>query len=153
MNHDWTGKLQYYFPLKEIVVAHFQSLSGRSHDYFWENKGKIHEGGYAKEFFCKFVGWYLATWLQILRSLKILRSSNGYLSFLYKMFEKHMWNSFLLYLVAEILQLKQEISSFSEALQNSEINTRSNHRDVFCQKRFIKVSQISLEKTSAGVSF
>ena len=54
MNRDWTGKLQeYYFPLKEIVLEHFQSLFGRSNrDAFWENEGKIHEGGCVKEFFC-----------------------------------------------------------------------------------------------------
>ena len=40
-----------YF-LKETVVAHFQNLFGRSgHDAFWENKDKIHEGGYVKEIF------------------------------------------------------------------------------------------------------
>ena len=32
------------------------------------------------------------------------------------MFEKHLWNSFLLYLVVEILQLVHEIRSFSEVL-------------------------------------
>ena len=33
---------QYYFPLKEIALAHFQTLFGRSNrDAFWENKGKI----------------------------------------------------------------------------------------------------------------
>ena len=31
-----------------------------------------------------------------------MTSSNGYLLFLYKMLEKHLWNSFLLYLVVEI---------------------------------------------------
>ena len=32
--------------LKESVLTHFQSLFGRS-----KNEGKIHEGGYLKEFF------------------------------------------------------------------------------------------------------
>ena len=49
-----TGKLKVtrlYF-LKEIVLAHFQRLFGRSNCYvFLENKGKIHEGGCVKEFF------------------------------------------------------------------------------------------------------
>ena len=36
--------------------------------------------------------------------------------FLYKMLEQHLWNSFLLYLVVEILQLVNEISSFQEVL-------------------------------------
>ena len=36
----------------EIVLAHFQRLFGRSNrDAFLENEGKIHEGGYVKEFF------------------------------------------------------------------------------------------------------
>ena len=56
MNRNWTGKLQVtlhfclYF-LKEILLAHFQSLFGRSNrDAFLENEGKIHEGGHIKEF-------------------------------------------------------------------------------------------------------
>ena len=36
--------------------------------------------------------------------------SNGYFSILYKMLEKHLWNSFLLYLVVEILQLVHKIA-------------------------------------------
>ena len=35
--------------------------------------------------------------------------SNGYFSILFKMLEKHLWNSFLLYLVVENLQLSHEI--------------------------------------------
>ena len=36
----------------EIVLAHFQRLLGRNNrDVFLENEGKIHEGGYVKEFF------------------------------------------------------------------------------------------------------
>ena len=42
--------------------------------------------------------------------------SNGYFSFLYKMLEKHLRNSFLLYLVVGILELVHEISSFLEVL-------------------------------------
>ena len=42
--------------------------------------------------------------------------SNGYFSFFYKMLEKHLWNSFSLYLLVEILQLVHEISSSSEVL-------------------------------------
>ena len=72
------------------------------------------------------MGWHLATSLQINFfannfkgfevTFKILTPSNGYFPFLYKMLEKHLWNSFLLYLVVEILQLAHEISSFREAL-------------------------------------
>ena len=36
----------------------------------------------------------------------------GCLLFWYKMLEKHLWNSFLLYLLVEILQLVRQISSF-----------------------------------------
>ena len=46
-----------YF-LKEIVLAHFQSLFGRSNrhllwenDVFWENEGKMDDGVCVKEFF------------------------------------------------------------------------------------------------------
>ena len=40
-----------YF-LKEIVLAHFQNLFGRSNrDAFWENEDKIHKGGCVKEIF------------------------------------------------------------------------------------------------------
>ena len=34
------------------MLAHFQRLLGRNNrDVFLENEGKIHEGGYVKEFF------------------------------------------------------------------------------------------------------
>ena len=37
--------------MKEILFAHFQSLFERSYrDAFLENEGKIHQGGYMKEF-------------------------------------------------------------------------------------------------------
>ena len=53
-NCDWTGKLQVirlYF-LKEILLAHFQRLFGRSnHDVFLEHEGKIHEERCVKELF------------------------------------------------------------------------------------------------------
>ena len=71
-------------------------------------------------------------------------TSNGYFSIWYKMLEKHLWSSFLLYLVVEILHLVHEIAvsprcSLKEVLwktsQNSEINTRSSHPEVFCQKK------------------
>ena len=42
--------------------------------------------------------------------------SNSYFFFLYKMFEKHMWNTCLLYVVVEVWQLVNEISSFPEVL-------------------------------------
>ena len=76
-----------------------------------------------KSFFRKLAGWHLATsWQNNLFtdnfqvSFKILTSSNGYLSFLYKMLEKHLRNSFLQYLMVEILQIVHDLSSFSEVL-------------------------------------
>ena len=56
MNRNWTGKLQInnfhsYFQ-REIVLSHFEVLFGRSNlDVFWENEGKIHDGGCLKELF------------------------------------------------------------------------------------------------------
>ena len=65
--------------------------------------------------------------------------------------EKHLRNSFLLYLVLEILQLVHEIScSIKEVFwissQNSQINTSSSHSEVLCQKMFLKVLQNSYKK-------
>ena len=84
--------------------------------------------------------------------------SNGYFSIWYKMLEKHLWNSFLLYLVVEILQLVPKIAVspwysikevFWKTSQNSQINTRSSHPEVLCQKKrfYYKFSQID-SKTS-----
>ena len=69
MNRNWTGKLQVtlhfclYF-LKEILLAHFQSLFGRSNrDAFLENEGKNMKEDMWKSFFRKIAGWHLATFL------------------------------------------------------------------------------------------
>ena len=61
------------------------------------------------------------------------------------MLEKHLWNSFfLLYLVVQNLQHVHEIAVFRrcsirevfwKTSQNSQINTRSSHPAVFCQKK------------------
>ena len=74
------------------------------------------------------------------------------------MLEKHLWNSLLLYLVVEVLQLVHEIrysikEEFWKTSQNSNINPRSSHREVFCQKIFLKSLQNSHKKIFAGVSF
>ena len=57
------------------------------------------------------------------------------------MLEKHLWNRFLLYLVVEILQLIQRCS-IKEVIwktsQNSQINTRSSHPEVFLSKDVLK---------------
>ena len=115
------------------MLAHFQSLFGRTatflgrsnRDAFWENEGKIHERMCERVFFVNFQAgisqfYYRLTSSQIfsgiLSTFKILKPSNGYLSFLHKMLEKCLWNSFLQHLVVEILQLVHEISSFPEVL-------------------------------------
>ena len=65
--------------------------------------------------------------------------SNSYFSFLYKMLEKHLWNSFLLYLVVEILQLVHEISTFPEVIYK---------RGVL--KNFLKFTDKHKEQSSEG---
>ena len=117
-------------------------------------------------FFSKLAGWHLTTSLQILTSSQIafrdfkcllsLTSSSGYLPLLFQMLEKHLWNSFLLYLVAKILHLLHEISSFQrcsikeviwKTYQNYQINRRrSSHPEVFYQKMFLKFWQNSQKK-------
>ena len=56
------------------------------------------------------------------------------------MLEKHLWNSFSLYLLVEILQLAHEISSFSEAHYK---------RDVL--KNFLKFTDKLKKQSSGGV--
>ena len=57
MNQNWIDKItsnisfRSYF-LKGIVLAHVQRFFGKNNcDAFWENEGKIHEGGCVKESF------------------------------------------------------------------------------------------------------
>ena len=78
------------------------------------------------------------------------------------MLEKHLRNSSLLYLVVEILQLVLEISSFSEVfykggvlkkLLKIQINTKTSHPEVFCQKMFLKILQNLQKNIFARVSF
>ena len=92
---------------EEVIVMHSEKM-----------KAKYMKEGVWKSFFRKLADWHRATSLQInfftdssqefWESFKILTSSNGYLLFLFKMLQKHLWNSFLLYLVVEILQLVHE---------------------------------------------
>ena len=73
------------------------------------------------------------------------RPLNGYFSVLYKMLEKHLWNSFLLYLVVEALQLVHENNSFSEVLYKRSVlknfskftdkHKKQSSGEVFCQKK------------------
>ena len=83
--------------------------------------------------------------------------------FLYKMLEQHLWNSFLQYLVVEILQLVNEISSFQEVLyKRSVLKTFSKFTDkhkkqpsrgvLSKEKIFLKILQNSQKNISAGVS-
>ena len=78
------------------------------------------------------------------------------------MLEKHLRNSSLLYLVVEILQLVLEISSFPEVfykggvlkkLLKIQINTKTSHPEVFCQKMFLKILQNLQKNIFARVSF
>ena len=66
--------------------------------------------------------------------------SNGYCSLLYKMLENHLWNSFSLYLLVEILQLAHEISGFSEVLYK---------RDAL--ENFLKFTEKLKKKSFGGV--
>ena len=56
------------------------------------------------------------------------------------MLEKHLWNSFSLYLLVKNLQLVHEISSFSQAIYK---------RDVL--KNFLKFTEKVKKQTSGGV--
>ena len=67
------------------------------------------------------------------------------------MLEKNLGNSFLLYLVARILQLVLEIRGFIKTFfwknsQNHQTNTKSSHPDVFSQKMLLKVLKNSQKK-------
>ena len=64
----------------------------------------------------------------------------GCFSLLHKMFGKHLWNRFSLYLFVEILQLVHEIGSFSEV---------PHERDVL--KNFLKFTDKLKKKSSGGV--
>ena len=83
--------------------------------------------------------------------------------FLYKMLEQHLRNSFLLYLVVEILQLVNEISSFQEVLYKRNVlktfakftdkHKKQPSRVVLSKEKiFLKILQNSQKNISAGVS-
>ena len=139
------------------MLAHFQcffgrtitSLGTRNRDAFWENEGKIHERMCERVFFVNFQAgisqfYYRLTSSQIfsgiLSTFKILKPSNGYLSFLHKMLEKCLWNSFLLHLVVEILQPVHEISSFPEVLYKKR-----------CSEKLLRILRCSHPESSGGV--
>ena len=79
--------------------------------------------------------------------------SNGYFSFLHKMLEKHLWNSFF-YLVVEILQLVREIAikevfwKFTDKLKK-----QSSGGVLSREKLFLKILQNSQKNIFAGVFF
>ena len=100
--------------------------------------------------------------------------SIGYLSILYKMLEKHLWNSFLLYLVVEILQLvhkiavslrcsikeAQNIIVFWKTPQNSNTKTQKNkHKKqssggvLSKENMFLKILQNSQKSIFSVVAF
>ena len=71
--------------------------------------------------------------------------SNRYFSILYKMLEKQLWNSFLLYLVVEILQLVNEIA----------VSQRCSIKEAFFYgtllKNFSKFAHKHKNQSSVGV--
>ena len=130
----------------------------------------MHEGGCVKEFFfvnlqvgisqlhdrvtpSQTVYWVLSKWTP----------SNGYFSILYKMLEKHLWNSFLLYLVVEILQLVHKIAVSEVLFKRSVLknvskftNTRSSHLEggfLSKEKMFLKILQNLQQSIFSGVTF
>ena len=81
---------------------------------------------------------------------------------MYKILEKHFWNTFLLHVVVEAWQLVNEISSFPEVLyKRSDLKNvskftekhKKQYPEVFCQKMFLKILQNSQINIFASVSF
>ena len=54
-------QVNYYFPLCTLS----KPIRKKQPCVFWENEGKMHEGGWVKEFSLLTSGWYLATSLYI----------------------------------------------------------------------------------------
>ena len=92
MNRNWTGKL--------LLFAYISRKNLCSHT-FKASSEKVVVRILRK---WRQNPWFSGTWTP----------SNGYFFFLYKMLEKRLWNTFLLYVVVEIRQLVYEISSFPE---------------------------------------
>ena len=100
MNRNWTGKL--------LLFAYISWKNLCSHTF----KASLE----------KVVVRILRKWRQNAWFLGILSTwtpSNSYFYFLYKMLEKRLWNTFLLYVVVKIRQLVNEISSLPEVLYKS----------------------------------
>ena len=160
MNHDWTGKLQntifrwkklcsqtFKATLEEVILMHSEKM-----------KAKHMKEDVRKSFFFRnIVGWHLGTSLQInfftdsFQGFQGLRRATCCSCI--KCLKKHLWNNFLLYLVVEFLQLLHEIRCsikevFWKTSQNSQINTRRSHPEVFCQKMFWKILKKFTVKTS-----
>ena len=83
----------------------------------------------------------------------------SYFFFVYKMFEKHLWNTFLQYVVVETWQLVNEVNSFPEVLYKrgdlknfSKVRDKHNNPEVN-QKISLKIFQTSKVKIFAVVSF
>ena len=148
INRNWAGKL-----LVTLLAAYIfwkklcsQTFKDSSEEVFRENIGKMDE----RVFFVNLqVGisqlHYRLTSLHKQFSGKLSKWThlNGYFSILCKMLEKHLWNSFLQYFVVEILQFLHKIAVsprcslkqvFWKTPQNSQINARSSHLEVFCLK-------------------
>ena len=98
--------------------------------------------------------------LQIMgnKSLKFIRPSLQLGTKEYNILEKHLWNSFLLYLLGEILQLVHEITSTwnkreNKTPQSALIKTRSSQPELFCQNTFLKVQAMQIENALIMIAY
>ena len=86
--------------------------------------------------------------------------SSSYFFFVYKMFEKHLWNTFLQYVVVEIWQLVNEVNSSPEVLYKrgdlknfSKVRDKHNNHPEVNQKISLKILQNSKVNIFAVASF
>ena len=144
--------------LEEVIVLPSEKI-----------KAKCMKEDMWKSFFHKLAGWYLATSLQInfftynfqqfyvnkrLQMatfpfhIKCLKSTCEI--FLYCISWLKFCSLYMKKAVSQRWSIKQVLL---KASQNSQINIRSSHPEVFCQKMFLKVSQNSQKYIFPGVCF
>ena len=137
-----------YFPLKEILLAHFSEEVIVMHSEKMKAK-------YVKENVWKAgilqLHYKLTSSQIVFRDFKYLFRfifSNSYLSFLHKILEKHLWNSFLLYLVVEIwnklLHKRGFLKNFSKFSDKHKEQSSGGVQSKDVLKNFVKFT----EKTS-----
>ena len=120
MNRNWTGKLQvsttitnYYFrltfPERNCPLTLPKPLRKKYLGAFWENEGKIHDGGCVKElFFTKLrVGISqlhnrLTSLQTVFRDFKQVTPSNDYFSILYKMLGLNEWIEWIKWMDSQV---------------------------------------------------